>query len=156
MDKENKPSSRSIGRRKLISGFGWALVGLAAAGVSWIGGRFLTGNKNQLSVEPARFGSPNDYPMGSVVKKNKVVLFRDKAGFWAVNAVCTHLGCQPVFVHQQSMFVCPCHESRFDAEGRVLAGPATENMSLAALRLDEQGGLVAYPKEKVRPGYRFG
>lgn len=128
---------------------------MTSAGVSWLVGRFLAGNRNNMGAGPLRFGPPGDYPLGTVTKKGKVVLFRDKAGFWAVTSVCTHLGCQPVFLQQQNMFVCPCHGSRFDAEGRVLNGPATENMTLATLRVDDQGGLVAYPKEKAKPGYRF-
>ncbi|MEN6438055.1 MAG: ubiquinol-cytochrome c reductase iron-sulfur subunit [Syntrophobacter sp.] len=155
MDQKDKLPPKNAGRRGLLSVLGWTFLALASAGVSWVVGRFLAGNQNHMGSEPSRFGTPGDYPLGTVTKKGKVVLFRDKAGFWAVTTVCTHLGCQPVFVQQQNMFVCPCHGSRFDAEGRVLSGPATENMALATLRVDDQGILVAYPKEKVKSGYRF-
>jgi Rieske Fe-S protein len=155
-DQEDKRSDSSIGRRKVFFSLGWLFAGLATAGLSWVGGRFLSGNQNHPSAGPVNFGSPGDHPFGTVTRKNKVVLFRDQAGFWAVTAVCTHLGCQPAFLQEQGSFVCPCHGSRFDAEGRVLAGPATKDMALAALRIDAQGSLVAYPGEKVRPGYRFG
>jgi len=156
MDQEDKHFGSGIGRRKILFSLGWLFVGLASAGVSWIGGRFLSGNENLPPSRPVNFGLPEDHPLGAVVRKDKVVLFRDKAGFWAVTAVCTHLGCQPAFLQEQGIFECPCHGSRFDAEGRVLAGPATKDMDLAALRIDGQGSLVAYPKDKVRPGYRFG
>jgi nitrite reductase/ring-hydroxylating ferredoxin subunit len=51
-----------------------------------------------------------------------VVVFRDAAGVYAVSRVCTHLGCivQPSAVG----FDCPCHGSRFSADGAVLKGPA--------------------------------
>jgi cytochrome b6-f complex iron-sulfur subunit len=153
---ENKQSDSIIGRRGFISYLGWALVGLASAGMGWISCRFMSGNQAQSGLEPSTFGPPGDYPVGMVAKKGRVVLFRDKEGFWAVTTVCPHLGCQPTFVQEQNAFVCPCHGSRFDCEGRLLAGPATHSMPLAALRLDAQGALVAYPKEKVTPGYRFG
>lgn len=157
MDQEDKRSGWDPGRRRLFSYLGWALAGLATAGMSWITGRFMSGSPSPASnLEPSVFGPPEEHPVGAVTKKGRVVLFRDAGGFWAVTAVCSHLGCQPAFDVQQNMFVCPCHGSRFDAEGRVLAGPATGNMSLAALRYDSQGALVAYPKEKVQPGYRFG
>lgn len=156
MDQEDKRFGSSIGRRKIFFSLGWLLVGFASAGLSWIGGRFVSGNQNHPTSEPVNFGLPGDHLLGTVIRKNKVVLFRDKAGFWAVTAVCTHLGCQPAFLQEQGIFACPCHGSRFDAEGRVLAGPATKDMALAALRIDGQGSLVAYPEEKVRPGYRFG
>jgi len=156
IDQEDKLFGSGMGRRKIFFSLGWLLVGLASAGVSWMGGRFLSGNPNHLPFEPVKFGLPEDHPPGTAIRKNKVVLLRDKDGFWAITAVCTHLGCQPAFLQEQGIFVCPCHGSRFDAEGRVLAGPATKDMDLAALRIDGQGNLVAYPKEKVRPGYRFG
>jgi len=152
---ENNLSNSTVGRRRFFSYFGWALAGLASASMSWITCRFLAGNQTQSGLEPCTFGPPGDYPVGTVAKKGRVVLFRDKDGFWAVTDVCTHLGCQPAFLQEQNIFVCPCHGSRFDSEGRLLAGPATHGMTLAALRLDAQGALVAYPKEKVLPGYRF-
>jgi cytochrome b6-f complex iron-sulfur subunit len=153
---EDKLSDLTIGRRRLFSYFGWVLAGVASAGMSWITGRFLTGNQTQSGLEPSTFGPPEDYAIGVVERKGRVVLFRDKEGFWAVTTVCPHLGCQPAFLQEQSVFVCPCHGSRFDCEGRLLAGPATHSLPLAALRLDARGALVAYPKDKVTPGYRFG
>lgn len=53
-------------------------------------------------------------------------VYRDAAG--AVHAVslrCTHLGCLLRFNHAEHSWDCPCHGSRFDADGAVLAGPAT-------------------------------
>lgn len=38
-------------------------------------------------------------------------------------ANCTHLGCE-VKTHEKGGFDCPCHQSRFDAAGRVLRGGA--------------------------------
>lgn len=35
---------------------------------------------------------------------------------------CTHLGCE--VLHQENQFKCPCHQSDYDAAGRVLEGAA--------------------------------
>ena len=51
-----------------------------------------------------------------------VALFRDAQGVHAISTICTHLGC--IVKHQASGFECPCHGSRFDAEGAVKKGPA--------------------------------
>lgn len=43
--------------------------------------------------------------------------------FVALNAICTHQTCTITgFVNQN--YVCPCHGSTFDVNGRVLGGPA--------------------------------
>jgi len=41
----------------------------------------------------------------------------------AISAGCTHLGCIVTWDAEQNIFKCPCHEGRFDAEGRVISGP---------------------------------
>ncbi len=51
-----------------------------------------------------------------------VVLVRDGEGVYAVSRVCTHLGC--IVQPSPSGFDCPCHGSRFAADGAVLKGPA--------------------------------
>jgi cytochrome b6-f complex iron-sulfur subunit len=152
---ESKPSKSRPGRRGFILSLGWALLGLAFAGMTWMSGRFLAGSQPRSDPEPANFGPPDGHPIGSMTRVGRVVLLRDDSGFWAVTAVCPHLGCQPGFDENRRIFVCPCHGSRFDPEGRLLAGPATSGLSLAVLRLDAQGALVAHPKEPARAGDRF-
>lgn len=48
-----------------------------------------------------------------------------------VSANCTHLGCVPKVVDSQpDGWFCPCHGSVFDMAGRILRGPAAENLPL--------------------------
>ena len=51
-----------------------------------------------------------------------VALFRDEEGVYAISTVCTHLGC--IVKSNAEGFECPCHGSRFDADGAVTKGPA--------------------------------
>ncbi|MDT4919083.1 MAG: hypothetical protein QOH89_3783 [Pseudonocardiales bacterium] len=54
-------------------------------------------------------------------------VYRDEAGvLHAVSLRCTHLGCLLHFNAAETSWDCPCHGSRFDVEGGVLEGPATE------------------------------
>lgn len=53
----------------------------------------------------------------------------------AVSATCTHMGCRVAFNTAERTWDCPCHGSRFGVDGRVLEGPAVED--LAARELSE-------------------
>ena len=47
----------------------------------------------------------------------------DAVTFVALTGTCSHESCQITDGDAQA-FVCPCHESRFSAQGEVLRGPA--------------------------------
>jgi len=52
----------------------------------------------------------------------------DGSGVRAIDARCTHLGCNVRFRRAQSgqgEFRCPCHNGVFDAEGQPVSGPVT-------------------------------
>ena len=43
--------------------------------------------------------------------------------------ICTHLGCVPISkAGDWQGYFCPCHGSHYDASGRIMKGPAPENM----------------------------
>ena len=56
----------------------------------------------------------------------KVAAYRDDDGrLHTLSAVCSHMGCQVAFNTAEKTWDCPCHGSRFDADGTVVHGPAT-------------------------------
>jgi cytochrome b6-f complex iron-sulfur subunit len=69
-----------------------------------------------------------------------VIVVNTDAGFAALSAVCTHLGCVVRWKKGRRQFFCPCHGGRFDVDGRVLGGPAPR--PLAKLEVEEQAGRV--------------
>lgn len=73
-----------------------------------------------------------------VLRGDRVAVMRRGGRFQAVSLVCTHLGCT-VSVGPSGM-LCPCHGSRFDASGAVLAGPARR--PLPHLPVVERGDLL--------------
>jgi glycine/D-amino acid oxidase-like deaminating enzyme/nitrite reductase/ring-hydroxylating ferredoxin subunit len=69
---------------------------------------------------------------GAVLRRgaHKIAVYRDDNG--AVHersAVCTHLGCIVRWNSAEHTWDCPCHGSRFGAEGNVINGPARADLA---------------------------
>ena len=61
--KNKHPESR-LGRRRFLLSMGWALAGLAFAGMTWMTWRFLGGARARSDPEPANFGPPDAHRIG--------------------------------------------------------------------------------------------
>lgn len=66
-------------------------------------------------------------------------LVHDASGFYALIAVCTHLGCTPNYLASEDKFKCPCHGSGFRLTGINFEGPAPRPLERAAIGLAEDG-----------------
>jgi glycine/D-amino acid oxidase-like deaminating enzyme/nitrite reductase/ring-hydroxylating ferredoxin subunit len=63
---------------------------------------------------------------------SKIAIHRDEGGnLHKLSAVCPHLGCVVAWNSTEQTWDCPCHGSRFSAEGRVYQGPANGDLSPA-------------------------
>lgn len=68
---------------------------------------------------------------GGIVKYHgkKVAVYRDFSGLLHLNdSTCTHMGCELVYNNAERSFDCPCHGSRFNYDGKVIEGPAMEDL----------------------------
>jgi len=61
--------------------------------------------------------------------------------------ICTHLGCGVWWDDKAEAFLCPCHDGRFDLQGKVLSGPPPK--PLARLRWRIQKGEIFVRTEEV-------
>ena len=69
---------------------------------------------------------------GAIMREgiSKVAVHRDEGGqLHKRSAVCPHLGCIVAWNSTERTWDCPCHGSRFSAEGRVYQGPANSDLS---------------------------
>lgn len=60
----------------------------------------------------------------------------------AVNPTCPHAGCAVTWESDQQKFLCPCHDSEFSSDGKVLEGPATEPLASYEVKLEGESILV--------------
>lgn len=56
---------------------------------------------------------------------------------YGLNAVCTHLGCVVPWNAGKNRFICPCHGSQYNSEGKVVRGPAPLSLALAHLNVTD-------------------
>jgi glycine/D-amino acid oxidase-like deaminating enzyme/nitrite reductase/ring-hydroxylating ferredoxin subunit len=73
--------------------------------------------------------SVEDVPRGEgrVIKIDgqRCAVYRDAEGsVTACSAICTHMGCVVRWNQAEQTWDCPCHGSRFNTQGNVMAGPA--------------------------------
>ncbi|KAK7272332.1 hypothetical protein RJT34_28856 [Clitoria ternatea] len=67
-----------------------------------------------------------------------VVVEKDRTlATYAINAVCTHLGCVVPWNAAENKFICPCHGSQYNDQGRVVRGPAPLSLALAHCDIDD-------------------
>jgi menaquinol-cytochrome c reductase iron-sulfur subunit len=66
----------------------------------------------------------------------------------AYSPVCTHLGCSYHWDQPQNEFVCPCHNSLFSMDGKVLGGPAPRGLDRYQTRIEGNKLLLG----QIEPG----
>jgi cytochrome b6-f complex iron-sulfur subunit len=68
------------------------------------------------------------------IGEDEVLLVREGEQVRALDLTCTHQGC--AVAKRRDQLVCPCHGSRFDLQGAVLRGPATERLATYPVERD--------------------
>lgn len=89
-------------------------------------GRF-TGSGVQFLVTGSALGEVGG---AALVESNAGVFLVTRTGattFSAIDGVCTHEGCT-ITGADGSIFVCPCHGSRYNRSGQVVQGPARASL----------------------------
>ncbi len=158
-DKPNRPpspetsSADSVTRRDFLNEIAATALGITGLGAAVVTLNFIS--PNVLFEPPARFhiGAPEDYPVNSVsfLREQQVFIVRTNDGFSAVSAVCTHLGCITEWKPDDNLIACPCHGSKFNREGKKVAGPAPRPLPHFTMQLAADGQLVVDKLSTVAP-----
>jgi len=152
-ESEKPPSAGEMPRRDFFNQIGAGALGIAGLGAAVVTYRYLS--PNVLFEPPTTFraGNPDLYPVNSVtyIQDQQVYIVRSNDGFYAVSAVCTHLGCITQWKPEVNQIACPCHGSKFKSDGSKIEGPAPRPLPHYSLTLAPNGELVVDKLETVKP-----
>ncbi|MCP4341185.1 MAG: Rieske 2Fe-2S domain-containing protein [Desulfobulbaceae bacterium] len=102
-----------------------------------------------------KIGKPENFPVGTVKKfeGQNFFVFADNDGLHAISSVCTHLGCLVAITERG--FQCPCHGSKYNQDGKVIAGPAPRSLPWLDISRNVDGSLVVDAGKEVKKGTVF-
>jgi cytochrome b6-f complex iron-sulfur subunit len=150
-EKPRQPQNGDVNRRDFLNEIAFSALGLAGVGSAVVTYRYLS--PNVLFEPPTKFraGSPELYPLNSVtyLPEQEVYIVRTMEGFFAVSAVCTHLGCITQWKPESNLIACPCHGSKFKRDGTKIEGPAPRPLPHFLITLTLDGELQVDKLENV-------
>jgi cytochrome b6-f complex iron-sulfur subunit len=141
-------------RREFLNEIAGGALGIAGLGSMVVTYQYLSPNVLFEPPTTFRVGSPDLYPLDSVtfLQDQQVYIVRTPQGFYAVSAVCTHLGCITQWKSEDNSIACPCHGSKFQSDGTKVAGPAPRPLPHFAISLTADGELLVDKLEIVGTG----
>ncbi|HEV8537337.1 MAG TPA: ubiquinol-cytochrome c reductase iron-sulfur subunit [Bacteroidota bacterium] len=169
---KKEPGLHVISRRSFFQRLGLGALLTGMAGFAFQSFRSLVPN---VLYEPAlrfKVGSPLSLAEGmTFLEDRRLYIFKEGKSFYAISGACTHLGCtvkytklnQPkrVDINGEKKdvkfeFHCPCHGSKFYADGTNYAGPAPRPLHWYKLEVaPEDGQLVVNMNEEVEQNFRL-
>jgi len=150
----------AIDRREFFVRMGLGSLGIAAAGTAVFGYQFLSPNVLYEPSPVVNMGKPESYSLDSVTLDvdARIFVIHGKEGFFAINAVCTHLGCLTAWKPDSARIECPCHGSKFAVfqtegkrPGEKIEGPAPKPLPWFKMWLNDEGELMVDRSEEIRP-----
>ena len=158
--KVNLAANSIIDRREFFVRMGLGSMGIAAAGTAAFAYQFLSPNVLYEPSPVVNMGKPESYQPDSVTLDvdARIFVIHTKEGFFALNAVCTHLGCLTAWKPDTGNIACPCHGSKFAVfqpagkkPGEKVDGPAPKPLPWLKMSLSDEGELIVDRSEEIRP-----
>ena len=142
-----------VTRRDFLNEITMGALGIAGLGSVAVTYQYFSPN---VLFEPSttfHAGNPDLYPVPSVtfLQDQQVYIVRMSEGFYAVSAVCTHLGCITQWKPDADMISCPCHGSKFHPDGAKIEGPAPAPLPHFAISLTADGELLVDKLQIIKP-----
>jgi cytochrome b6-f complex iron-sulfur subunit len=154
-EKPDKPAapSKEFDRRAFFVKLGLGSLSIAATGTAVFAYQFLSPNVLYEPSPIVNAGKPEGYPEDSVTLdvNSGIYLIHTKEGFFALSAICTHLGCMTAWKPELGIIACPCHGSKFNRDGEKIAGPAPRPLPWLRTWVSDDGDLMVDRSTDIRP-----
>jgi cytochrome b6-f complex iron-sulfur subunit len=139
-----KQPSTEFDRRAFFTKIGLGSLGIAAAGTVVFSYEFLSPNVLYEPSAIVNVGKPDSFAVNSVTMdvNSGIYLVRAEEGFFALSAVCTHLGCLTAWNQDLGIIACPCHGSKFTRTGEKIEGPAPKPLPWLKTSVSDEGDLM--------------
>jgi len=133
---------KKLTREEFLTLLAWSGVSLPLALMGAGSYRFVVPNFTFGPASSIKIGKPEDFSPGTQVylSGDRLFLMSTDQGIMAMSATCTHLGCAVARVEWG--YQCPCHGSKYDSSGLVLAGPAPKPLPWFKILQGPDGQLV--------------
>ena len=93
------------------------------------------------------------------IEKDAFIRLKEPEQVWVVkksakdivvfSPICPHLGCRYNWDAERKLFVCPCHNSVYTIEGKVVSGPAPRGLDELPIEVKDENLYVKYEKFEV-------
>ena len=137
----------------------WTSFTAGVVALTGMCGRFMFPNVLAEPPSTIKVGEPGKYDPEDVNDRYKA-----EWGFWivrstryngqdiiyALQSVCTHLGCPPNWLANEQKFKCPCHGSGFYISGINFEGPAPRPLERFKIIRADDGQLVVDKSQKFQ------
>jgi cytochrome b6-f complex iron-sulfur subunit len=142
--KGKNDSCAACSRRQFFSRLGMGSLIVAGAGAGLFTYEYFSPNVLFEASPIVKAGKPDQFPLNTPVldAQNGIYVINSDKGFYALGAVCTHLGCLTAWKPELGLIACPCHGSRFNLDGIKVAGPAPQPLPWLKVSVSEDGYLM--------------
>ena len=86
----------------------------------------------------------------NVQPENVWTVKKSDSNITVFSPICPHLGCRYQWHDESNLFVCPCHHSVFNIDGKVVSGPAPRPLDTLPIKIKNNYLYVLW--ERFKPG----
>jgi Rieske Fe-S protein len=122
-----------MNRRTVLKVLG-STAAVFAADVAWGAAAAVDTNEEVTTFDAGPLDAFEQEKVYDQFRDQGVLLIRRGDEVFALSSICTHRGCK-VRAQDDNSLLCKCHKSHFDADGKVLNGPATKDLLRLKVKL---------------------